>query len=235
MNAKSLGAVLVLVGIVGAAACDAPTSPSPSTSSATPTPAPAQGEIPTTLTITGSTSSAGEASWSKWFSMVPGETATFRATATFADGTERDVTASATWTTSEASGVGVLSPGVLRAEVAGWTPVQAIFRSGQVMVRADVLLRVAPQGAFLLDVSVTYGGWEIPDALVRVISDAGTFSRTTIAVASVSLPAVGDTVVEVVAGAGVPASVSSSLSVRCDTFADCDIASGSCRFTTCEK
>lgn len=238
MDAQALGATLVLVGLVGAVACDGPTSPStPTPTSAagavtsTPTPTPSQGEIPTRLTITGSTSSAGTNDWSTWFGMVPGETATFTATATFADGTDRDVTASATWATFPGSPARVLSPGVLRAEVAGWTPVGAVYRSGQTTVHNEVLVRVAPPGVFLLDFSVNDGRWEISGALVRAVSNAGTFSTTTIAIAPVSLPAVGDTVVEVAAGAGFAAPFRSSLTVASDMFADCNVQPpGSCRF-----
>ena len=237
MNAKSLGAVLVLVGLVGATACDAPTSPTRPTpmSTPTPTPTPAPGEIPTRLTITRITSAAGGASWAKWFGMVPGETATFTATATFADGTEHDVTATAAWETNMTSVAVVVSRGVVRAEIPGWSTVDVVYRWGNRSLSASALLRVAPPGVFLLDFSVNDGRWEIPGSVVRVVSSAGTFSTATIAVAPVSLPAVGDTVVEVAAGAGVPAWIRSSLTVTCDTFADCNTAAGSCRFSTCEK
>jgi hypothetical protein len=242
MHTKTVAAVLVVAALVGAAACDdrhsfaspsPPTTPSTSTPTPTPVPAPLPSEIPTTLVVTGATSSSGTTAGASWLGMIPGETADFTAIATFADGSTRDVTGSATWTRSSLGAVSVHA-NVVRAEVSGWGEVEVAYRSGQSTVSTGLRMRVAPEGAFLLDFSVNDGHWELPDVPVRVVSDAGTFGATTIAVMPITLPAVGATVVEV----GFPflPLVEWSQTVRSDGLIDCRYqAGGTCRFEAYAK
>jgi len=74
------------------------------------------------------------------------------------------------------------------------------------LLLSSTFVRVAPEGVFLLTVGVNDGQepvdfWGpfgcISDARVRITSRAGTFSALTDAYGSVTLPAVGETVLEV--------------------------------------
>jgi hypothetical protein len=188
-------------------------------------------ERPVKLAITGNTSLTGENCESKWFGMVPGETATFTATATFADGTERDVTTEVEWRTGQPFAVVVESRGVVRARFAGWQELHADSRP----ILASAMLRVAPLGASLVTISADDWSFWMGPVLVRATSNAGSFSTTTDLSAPVSLPATGDTVVEFADPALGWLWTRSSLSVARDTFADCNLLSDGCRFRTCEK
>jgi hypothetical protein len=199
MNAKTVAAVLVSVTIVGVAACgddhETPVSPTPvSPAPVSPTP------VVTSLRIGGKTSSAGVDEWmGAWLGMVPGETARLTATATFSDNTERDVTSETLWTSPERIGVvGVVSPGVIRAQAPGFETLLVRYGPGQSSNgRAETLLRVAPEGVFLLGIAVDDGHWAMMDALVQVTSPAGTFSAWTPVWGIVTLPVAGDTVLQV--------------------------------------
>jgi hypothetical protein len=203
MNAKTVAAALVSLTIVGVAACgddyQSPVVPTPVVTLLTP--------VRTSITINGKTSSAGVDEWGKaWLGMVPGETARLTATATFSDNTERDVTAETVWTCDDGTTcgvggvgvVGVVSPGVIRAQVSGWVTLVARYGSAQSSNgRAEALVRVAPEGAFLLGITVDDGHWAMMDALVQVTSSAGTFSARTPPWGIVTLPVGGDTVLQV--------------------------------------
>ena len=205
MKAKTVAAALFSVTVVGVAACgDNHQSPVAPTRVDRPLP-PVDGSLTpvvTSLTISGKTSSAGVGGWrGAWLGMVPGETARLTATATFSNGTERDVTAEAVWTCHLNEGsLSVVSPGVIRAQVPGWEDVFARYGSAQPSsIRAEAQVRVAPEGVFLLDVIVDDGlGLGItPDALVQVTSAAGAFSVWTSIWRGITLPVVGDTVLQV--------------------------------------
>jgi hypothetical protein len=56
---------------------------------------------------------------------------------------------------------------------------------------------VAPEGVFLLSVGVGDEQWAVMGALVRVISEAGTFSELTDIWGLVTLPVQGDVAVQV--------------------------------------
>lgn len=199
MNAKTAAAVLVSVTLVGVAACrddhQTPVAPTPvAPTSVSPTP------VVTSLRIAGTTSSAGVTPWEKaWLGMAPGETARLTATATFSDNTERDVTAEAAWTCDcEMGEVGVISRGVIRAQVPGWATLVARYGAAQSSDgRAEALVRVAPEGVFLLGIAVDDGRWAMMDALVQAASSAGTFSARTPTWGIVTLPVEGDTVLRV--------------------------------------
>lgn len=202
MNAKTVAAALVSVTFVGVAACgddyQSPVSPTPVVPSLTPmTP------VVTSLTISGKTSSAGVDPWRKaWFGMVPGETARLTVTATFANHAERDVTDDTVWTSTGETGMGsvvsVVSPGVIRAQAPGWVTLVARYGSAQSSNgHAFALVRVAPEGVFLLDILVDDGRWAMMDALAQVTSSAGAFSGRTDIWGGTTLPVVGDTVLRV--------------------------------------
>jgi hypothetical protein len=199
MSAKTIAAALVIATLAGVAGCgDDPARFSPT--SPTPTPTTRSAPIATALTITGKTSSTGVNQWvGAWLGVVPGEVVRLTATARFSDGTERDVTAEALWTCPDQVGVvTVVSPGVIRSQVPGWESILARYGSAQSPpARAEAVLRVAPEGAFLLGVAVGDGRWATMDALVEVASLAGTFRARTSVWGIVSLPALGDTVVHV--------------------------------------
>ncbi len=196
MNAKTVAVSLISATLVGVAACgddyQNPVLPTPVDTSPNP--------VVTSLTISGKTSTAGVTESGKaWLGMVPGETARLTATATFSDNTERDVTAETVWTSPGRIGVvGVVSPGVIRAGAPGFETLLVRYGSGQSSNgRAEPLVRVAPEGAFLLGVGVDDGRWAMMNALVQVTSSAGTFSAWTSVWGLVYLPVAGDTVLQV--------------------------------------
>lgn len=229
MNAKTVAAVLVSVTLVGVTACGddhrSPVLPTPVDRSLTP--------VVTSITISGKTSSAGVTEWRKaWLGMVPGETARLTATATFSDSTERDVTAQTVWTCPDGTGaVGVVSPGVIRAEAPGWVTLVARYGSAQSSNgRAEALVRVAPEGVFLLDILVDDGRWAMMDALAQVTSSAGTFSGWTAVWGGITLPVVGDTVLQVEKAGYV--TIRKSMTVSSDQAVTCALQpSGAAPFT----
>jgi hypothetical protein len=208
MTAKLVPVGLVCVVFVAVVGCrTAPTSPTPPPPSS-PTP-PSSSTFATRIALSGTTSSSGTDDWHKaWMGMVPGETAQFRATVLLSDGTTRDATADTRWYCSEDTAPGIVtivSPGVVRAQAPGWVRVVAEYRSRGI-VFASTFVRVAPEGVFLLTVGVDDGQepidfWGpfgyISDARVQITSRAGTFNSLTDAYGSVTLPAVGETVLEV--------------------------------------
>jgi len=139
--------------------------------------------------------------------MVPGEMAHFTSTVILSDGTTQDVTAEARWHCSDATDASVVSihpPGAVQARNPGWVRVHAETKDGQTLTSDGV--GVAPEGVFLLTVGVNDGQepidfWTpvgyIPDARVQVTSRASAFSALADAYGGVTLPAVGDTVLEV--------------------------------------
>jgi hypothetical protein len=191
MNARIAEALLVGVTLVGVAACSEHEQPYPA-----PTP------VVTSLKIRGKTSSEGVNEWrGAWLGMVPGETAQLTAIAGYSDTPERDVTAETVWTTDQstpAGVVGIVAPGVVRANGSGWATVIVRFGSARTSnAQSQALVRVAPEGAFLLDIGVDDGSSTVNEARVEVTSRVGTFDAITDLWGIVTLPATGDTVVQV--------------------------------------
>ena len=173
MDASKVRVALVLGAVLGLAACESPTAPEP------PTP-----KI-TSLTISGTTS-IGDL----------GETTQLTATARSSDGAAQDVTAQAQWSSDGdplTRVVSVISPGLIRAERYGKGGVHATY--GSASAQAEV--RVGPDGAFLVTVDVSDHGFATDGARVQATSSAGTFSATTNLWGFVSLPAVGETTLQV--------------------------------------
>lgn len=105
----------------------------------------------------------------------PGETAGFVLVATYDDGSSRDVTADAAWTTQR-SVLTMVSPGLARAEKYGTEQLTVSYRR----VRQTAYVRVAPEGAFVVQGSVrTEGGQPVPDARVEFVSHCGTLTAVT--------------------------------------------------------
>lgn len=115
-----------------------------------------------------------------------------KATASYSDGTTQDVTAQASWSSGDR--LSVPAPGLIRAERYGKDTVVARHGSG---LSATAEVRVGPDGAFFATVAVSDNGFATDGARVQVISPAGTFSATTDLWGVVSLPAVGNAVLQV--------------------------------------
>jgi hypothetical protein len=105
----------------------------------------------------------------------PGETAAFVVIATFDDGSSRDVTGEAVWA-PQRKVLSMAARGLARAEKYG-TEQLTVFYSG---VSKTTYVRVAPEGAFLVDGSVlTEGGRPIPNVQVEFVSHCGTMAAVT--------------------------------------------------------
>jgi hypothetical protein len=188
MRSRCLRISLVIGALIGAGACDAntgwPTVPGP-------VPGPTILKV-RSLTITGNTSLS-----------APGETSRLTATATFIDGTTRDVTADAQWSSSNNDPltdiVSVISGGLIRAVRYGKGRVRATYGSDPSGFPASVTVdvRVAPGGAYLVSVDVSDGHWAMDGALVQVTSPVGSFSVTTNLWGFANLPARGDATLKV--------------------------------------
>jgi hypothetical protein len=164
MKTESVRIMLVMSAVLGIAACDRqPTAPDPTPPALS-------------LAISGNTSISG-----------PGGTTRMTAIATYADGTTRNVTEEAQWTSGGA--VSVSGHGLVLAQAYGRGTVRATYRTS---TSADIQVRVAPDGAFLVTVGVIEQGYEAHGAHVQVTSPAGAYSATTTIWAPVCLPAAGD-------------------------------------------
>jgi hypothetical protein len=103
-------------------------------------------------------------------SISPGGQAQFRALAHFVDGTQRDVTAEATWSSADSAIVSIASTGVASAsEQRGETDLRVAF--SQMMGTLHVL--VLPPGTFKLWGRVLDAGVGVSDAVVEVIDGSG--------------------------------------------------------------
>lgn len=183
MRTRCLRISLVIGALIGAGACDGNTG-SPTV--------PALVPGPTTLTvrsltITGNTSIR-----------APGETTQLTATTTYIDGTTRDVTADANWSSSTDDPfvdiVSVISRGLIRAERYGKERVKAAYGTdpGGQPASVTVEVRVATHGAYLVSVGVSDGRWAVGGAQVQMTSPVGSFSVTTSLWGCADLPARGD-------------------------------------------
>jgi hypothetical protein len=130
----------------------------------------------------------------------PGDTGQLTATVRFSDGTSRDVTAQAIW--SSALGiVAIAGPGSVKALRYGKDNVVARYER----VTAVAAARVAPPGAFLIQGVVTgTAGAPLPQALVEVSSRCGTMSTETDTQGTYWLPAEGETTIRVSMDSYVP-------------------------------
>jgi hypothetical protein len=106
----------------------------------------------------------------------PGDVLQLTASATFSDGSTRDVTTEASWASLDGAVVRFLAPaGRLVANWYGETAITATFQS--VQARADV--RVAPAGMFLVSGRVTEDGRiAVADATVSVMQSDGAVVQT---------------------------------------------------------
>jgi hypothetical protein len=158
------------------------------------------------IRISGTTSSAGANQSGPWRGMVPGETAQFRAIVTFADGTGRDVTSDSSWRVVNESGGNASywghtdAPGSFVAESPGWFRICVDY--GRTVrpsaVHDEAVVRVAPEGTFLVKVMVDDGRWTVGRAIVEASSKAGVFRAMTDDYDGiVTLQAVGETVLQV--------------------------------------
>lgn len=128
--------------------CGSGAAPSP-----TPTPTPSSSAIKVTdLRVDGPAS------------LPPGEAAQFTATAKFADGSTRDVTAEATWTSADESVIAVTAAGHATARSTGTAEVQAAFST--ISNTREVI--VVPAGRYRLPVYVGEEQATVPIDGVRV-------------------------------------------------------------------
>jgi hypothetical protein len=155
---KHLLSLVVLCGTLGLASACGEDGPVPPTSPRTPPGPPAAPILqPTGLTLSGSLAF-----------QAPGETSQLTATAAYADGTTKDVTREAQWTTSSPLIATISTDGVLTARGLGLTSVllrfpvtnPSLFRSAQVIV--------TPAGTFAASGRVREpGAGGLDGALVR--------------------------------------------------------------------
>jgi len=119
----------------------------------------------------------------------PGDTGQLRVTATFSDGTTKDVTAEAAWSCQNCPGVVSVSAGLVTAVGHGSGEIGAAYRG----LRQSTAVRVAPEGAFLVKGPVTDGGpnFYLHDARVEATSASGTYSTTTGTSGWFTLPGAG--------------------------------------------
>ena len=161
---------LLVVGLL--AGCDdrtPPTQPGPSNlPPASPSPpAPAPQPVVTDLRVDGPTS------------VPPGGNARYTATARFADGSNRDITGEAQWSSTDESVLSVSAPGVVEGRTNGEAEVRAAFAN-----RSHVrLVAVVPEGRHVLRASVYHGQTPTSplfDARIEVVSGpAAGLSATT--------------------------------------------------------
>ena len=85
--------------------------------------------------------------------MSPRENARYTATARFADGSTRDITSEAQWTSTDESILPVAAPGIVEGRTNGEAEVRAVFANrshGHQVV-------VVPEGQYVLRASVYHG------------------------------------------------------------------------------
>jgi hypothetical protein len=205
MNRRISLSTLVIGALIAAAACDDPNgSPTAPSSIA----GPSAQATPLTIAIIGNTSIDH-----------PGETIELTASASFSDGTTRDVTTQAQWLVIDDGILTLASPGRMTAQRYGTTTVSVSYgtRGSGVSARAD--LRVAPQGTYLLSgVLKTDTGFPLPQSRVEAASRAGTMSTTADGYGFYAVPAAGEAVIHV-EKEGFRAAVK-ELTVSCDDRMD---------------
>ena len=115
----------------------------------------------------------------------PGDTGQLRVTATFSDGTTKDVTAEASWSTS--SGVASVSAGLVTALGYGSGTITVSMRA-----HAQVPFRIVPDGAFLIQGKLTDQGAPVAGARVEATCAAGCYAAVTDGAGAFWLPGAGD-------------------------------------------
>lgn len=103
--------------------------------------------------------------------LSPGETGRYTAIASYSDGTTRDITVEAQWSSTDESVLAMVGPGALAARSSGEAQVQVSF--GTRSVSRDVI--VIPKGLFLLDLFVTdeQASARLDGVRVEVVSGPG--------------------------------------------------------------
>jgi hypothetical protein len=118
----------------------------------------------------------------------PGDTGQLTATATFADGTTKDVTAGAAWVAAaDRPVVLVSSTGAVTALWYGTSEISVAYGS----VRHAISVRVAPPGTFLIAGKVASGGRPVSQALVEAACASGTYRTLTDSAGTFVLPGAG--------------------------------------------
>ena len=146
----------VSIALLIAAACEGDTKvPGPTTPTGNPEPSLASLVIQGPLTV------------------GPGQTAQVKAVARFADGTERDVTADARWTSSQAA-IATVDAGVVMGQALGRAQIRATYVSRS----ASLSMVIKPEGTFVLAGNITEPGpVNIGMATVAVLG--GTLNQVT--------------------------------------------------------
>jgi hypothetical protein len=163
------------LSLVGLSACD-------NGNPVTPTPTPSV--TPTVLAIAGRTSL-----------IRPGDSAQLTATATFSDGTKRDVTAEAEWIMDHPDVVSVSPRGGLLT-AGSWGQCYVTVQYASLSARQQV--RVVPEGMFLVSGRITDGaGSPVAQARVELTSADGMLNRFTNSDGRYALPGRGDVVLRV--------------------------------------
>jgi hypothetical protein len=171
--------VLVLAALAGAVACHDknPAGPSP-----VPSPVPSPSSPVAQSIAIGGTLSLHQ----------PGDTGQLTATATFSDGTTKDVTAEALWG-STGSAVIVSLAGLVTAGRYGSSEIVVTCGTAH----QSIAVRVAPEGAFLMEGTVTDTGHPVGQAKVDATFASGTYSTLTDASGAFVLPGAGAVTLQV--------------------------------------
>ncbi len=135
------------------------------------------------ITVTGSTSLA-----------YPGAASQLTATASFSDGTTKDITGVADWSSSR--GAVTVARGLVTAVAYGTSTIGVRYQK----VSEAVDVRVAPDGVFLVSGRVTAGTYPLRDARVEAVSSSGTWATTSDAYGAYSVPSTGSVTISVTKG-----------------------------------
>ncbi len=162
--------LLVVAALVAIGACNKnPTGPSD-----TPT------GVAKSIAVTGSTSLT-----------YPGATSQWSATASFSDGTTKDITGVADWSSSRS--VVTVARGLLTAVAYGTSTISVQYQTK----RQSIDVRVAPEGMPLVSGQVSAGTYPLSDAHVEAVSSNGTWTTTTDLYGFYAVPATGSATIRV--------------------------------------
>jgi hypothetical protein len=100
-------------------------------------------------------------------SVPPNGTAQFTSRAFYSDGSQRDVTAEATWRAGQTSILTIDAAGVATGRAMGETSITATF-SGRSTTKSDIV--VVPEGTYRVMGNITDAGVMVSDADIRVMS-----------------------------------------------------------------
>jgi hypothetical protein len=104
----------------------------------------------------------------------PGESARVQATARYSDGSEKDVTAEATWTSTQTR-IATVAAGVITGQALGRVTIQARFESRTATVR----LVIQPAGTFILTGNITEPGpINVGSATVAIVGGSNQVTST---------------------------------------------------------